>query len=240
MPEIISGDKKDASGAQIQLDGLVVNIELTLISIIQGVAFSFLADRSSEVIVGFQLVFWPYAVTGLLIILLFWSRSLIHTLTVIRWPLELGHNFLYIACTLVETVAFTQLTNPLRWYGLNTLFGVMTWILFALDLRMVRRRISSDRAGPIGSTLYSIVEREQFLNIKYFLPATVVFHLLATMALWRWTGSLIDGGGHAVIALAQLGGAFGYLIYVMRFFIRIVPLIVKTRQEWRDDRSAVG
>jgi hypothetical protein len=236
MPEIISADNKNSSGAQIQLDGLVVNIELTLISIIQGVAFSFLADRSSEVIVGFQLVFWPYAVTGLLIILLFWSRSLIHTLTVIRWPLELGHNFLYIACTLIETVAFTQLTSPLRWYALNTLFGVMTWILFALDLRMVRR-ISSDSAGPMGSTLYSLVEREQRLNIRVFLPITVVFNLLATMAVWRWTGPLIDGGGHAMIALVQLGGAFGYLLYVMRFFIRILPLIVKTRQEWRDDRQ---
>jgi hypothetical protein len=237
MPEIISTDKKDTAGAQIQLDGLVVNIELTLISIIQGVALSFLADRSSEVIVGFQLVFWPYAVTGLLIILLFWSRSLIHTLTVIRWPLELSHNFLYVACTLIETVAFTQLTNPLRWYGLNALFGVMTWILFALDLRMVRRRISSDSAGSMGNTLYALVEREQFLNIKYFLPATVVFHLVATMALWRWTGPLIDGGGHAMIALAQLGGALCYLIYVMRFFTRIVPMIVKTRQEWRGDDS---
>jgi hypothetical protein len=236
MPEIISPHKEGASAAQIQLDGLVVNIELTLISIIQGVAFSFLADRSSDVIVGFQLVFWPYAATGLLIILLFWSRSLIHTLTVIRWPLELGHNFLYIACTLIETVAFTQLTSPLRWYALNTLFGVMTWILFALDLRMVRR-ISSDSAGPMGSTLYSLVEREQRLNIRVFLPITVVFNLLATMAVWRWTGPLIDGGGHAMIALVQLGGAFGYLLYVMRFFIRILPLIVKTRQEWRDDRQ---
>jgi hypothetical protein len=140
MSEVNSSDKKDASAAQTQLDGLVVNIELTLISIIQGVAFSFLAEHSRDVIIGLQLVFWPYAVTGLLIILLFWSRSLIHTLTVIRWPLELGHNFLYIACTLIETVTFTQLTNPLHWYALNTLFGIMTWALFALDLRMVRRR----------------------------------------------------------------------------------------------------
>jgi hypothetical protein len=111
MSELISTGKKNASAAQTQLDGLVVNIELTLISIIQGVAFSFLAEQSREVIIGLQLVFWPYGVTGPLIILLFWSRSLIHTLTVIRWPLELGHNFLYIACTLIETVAFTQLTN---------------------------------------------------------------------------------------------------------------------------------
>jgi len=234
MSELISTGKKDASAAQTQLDGLVVNIELTLISIIQGVAFSFLAEQSRDVIIGFQFVFWPYAVTGLLIILLFWSRSLIHTLTVIRWPLELGHNFLYIACTLLETVAFTQLTNPLHWYALNTLFGIMTWVLFALDLRMVRRRVR-DSAGPTGSTLYSIVEREQFLNIRFFLPATVAFNFLAMIVVRRFTVPLIEGFGHVIIALVQMAGAFAYLLYVMRFFIRIVPLIVETRQEWRED-----
>jgi len=45
MADQISTNKKVASATQTQLDGLVVNIELTLISIIQGVAFSFLADN---------------------------------------------------------------------------------------------------------------------------------------------------------------------------------------------------
>ena len=101
MSDRVLTDHKEASTTQTQLDGLVVNIELTLISMIQGVAFSFLADRSRDVLVGLQLVSLPYAVTGLLIILLVWSRSLIHTLTVIRWPLDFAHNFMYIACTLV-------------------------------------------------------------------------------------------------------------------------------------------
>jgi hypothetical protein len=47
---------------------------------------------------------------------------------------------------------------------------------------------------------------------------------------------LIEGNGHViVVALVQMAGAFAYLLYVMRFFIRIVPLIVETRQEWRED-----
>ncbi len=234
MDDRNSTDRKEAAAAQTQLDGLVVNIELTLISIIQGVALFFLADNSRDVLVGLQLAFWPYAATGLLIILLFWSRSLIHTLTVIRWPLDLGHNFMYIACTLVETVVFTQLTNSLRWYALNTLFGLMLWVLFVLDLRIIRQRIR-DSAGPIGSRLYALVEREQLLNIRFFMPATIVFSLLATMAVWFWPVPFIEAGGHVLIASAQLLIAFGYLVYVMRFFTRILPLIVKTRLEWRDD-----
>jgi hypothetical protein len=234
MSERIDPDRQEALATQSQLDGSVVNIELTLISIIQGVALSFLADHTRDVLVGVQLTFWPYAATGLLIIVLFWSRSLIHTLTVIRWPLELGHNFMYIACTLVETVTFTQLTNTMHWYAMNTLFGLMIWVLFALDLRMIRRRMR-DSAGPIGSTLYAIVEREQRLNIRVFMPATVVFNLLAMMAIWVWPGFLLDARSHVLIAVVQLAAALGYLFYVMRFFKRISPLIVNTRREWRDD-----
>ena len=234
MSDPIDPGRRDASVTQTQLDELVVTIELTLISIVQGVALSFLADQARDVLVSGQFSGWPYAVTGLLIILLFWCRSLIHTLTVIRWPLELGHNFLYIACTLVEAVTFTQLTQPLRWYALNALFGVMIWAVFALDLRMIRRRMR-DSAGPTGSQLYAIVEREQGVNVRIWMPATVTFNLLAAMAVHRWPGALIDAGGHVMIAVAQLAAALGYLLSVMRLFTRLRPLIVTTRREWRDD-----
>ena len=237
MADQISTNKEKSSPTQTQLDGLVVNIELTLISIIQGVAFSFLADNSSSVLVNLQFIFWPYAVTGLLIILLFWSRSLIHTLTVIRWPLKFGHNFMYIACTLVETVAFTQLTNPLHWYALNSVFALMAGMLFVLDLRLIRDRIA-DSAGQIGCRLYAIVEREQLLNIRVVIPATLIFNILAMMAAYYWPLPFVEKGGHVVVGMVQLGATIGYLFYVTRFFTQIIPLIVQTRQEWRDDVAA--
>jgi hypothetical protein len=231
MADQTSTQRVESSATQTQLDGLVVNIELTLISIIQGVAFSFLADNSRAVLVDMQVAFWPYAITGLLIILLFWSRSLIHTLTVIRWPLRFGHNFMYIACTLVETIAFTQLTNPLNWYALNTAFVLMAELLFLLDLRMIRDRIS-DSAGPIGGRLYAIVEREQLLNIRLLIPATVLFNVLAMLAAHYWPASFVADGGHVAFGVVQLAATLGYLFYVIRFFTGIVPLIVLTRQEW--------
>jgi len=231
--ERVSTERKEASTAQTELDTLLVHIELTLISIIQAVALTFLVDHSYDVLVSFRITFWPYAFTGLLVILLFWSRSVVHTLTVIRWPLDLIHNFMYIACTLVEAVTFTQLMNTLNWYALNALFGLMAWVLFAFDLRMIRRRII-DSSGPTGSRLYAIVEREQRLNLKLFMPATVVFNLLAMILVRSRTVFFIEGGNHVIIALVQLAAALGYLLYVMRFSARILPLVVKMRQEWRE------
>ena len=75
---------------------MVVNVELTLASIIQGVALYFLTDNARGSLALHQSVVWLYLLTGLVIIFIFWSRSIIHTLTLVRWPLEFGHNFLYI------------------------------------------------------------------------------------------------------------------------------------------------
>ena len=42
------------------------------------------------------------------------------------------------------------------------------------------------------------------------------------------------------MAVGQLAAALGYLLYVVRFFTRIRPLIVTTRLEWRDDVLSLG
>ena len=49
MSNPIDPGSGDASVTQTQLDALVVTIELTLISIVQGVALSFLADHARDV-----------------------------------------------------------------------------------------------------------------------------------------------------------------------------------------------
>src|SRR6266702_2318274 len=92
------------SAARSDLDAMVVEIELTLVSIIQGVALTVLIENAYRAIAEPQLFFWPYVIAGLLVIFVFWSRAVLHIITVIRWPLEFGHNFLYIACALVEEI----------------------------------------------------------------------------------------------------------------------------------------
>src|SRR5262245_12299475 len=61
----------DATKLRDDLDGLVVNMELTLISIIQGVALYFLTDSSRTPLMAGQVAVLPYVIIGLLIIFLF-------------------------------------------------------------------------------------------------------------------------------------------------------------------------
>jgi len=219
-------------GNRKELDSMVVEIELTLCSIIQGVALYFLVDNARLVLSGDQSVAWPYVATGLLIILLFWSRSLIHTLTLIRWPLEFVHNFLYIACALVQSLAFTRLADPFRWFVMTALFAVIVWALFVYDLRIVKLR-GKDSAGPVGSQLYAMVARDQRLNITIAIPAIFLFNVGSAIGIHARPEFFLQHNGHLMLIALQAIGLLCYLAYVIRAFIQFVPLIAVTREEWR-------
>jgi hypothetical protein len=211
---------------------MVVEIELTLCSIIQGVALYFLVDNARLVLSGGQSTAWLYVVAGLLIILLFWSRSLIHTLTLIRWPLEFVHNFFYIACALVEALAFTRLTDPCSWFVMTALFAAVVWALFVFDLRIIKLR-GKDSAGPVGSQLYAMVARDQRLNIAVVLPAIFIFNAGSATAIHARPEFFLQHNGHLILIALQVIGLVVYLAHVIRTFIRFVPLISVMRQEWR-------
>jgi hypothetical protein len=70
------------------------------------------------------------------------------------------------------------------------------------------------------------------------IPATLIFNLLAMLAAYYWPLPFVAKGGHVLVGMVQLGATIGYLFYVTRFFTQIIPLIVQTRQEWRDDVPA--
>lgn len=208
-------------------DSLVLNIELTLISIIQGVALYFLVESSRMPIVERNYASWPYIASGLMIILIFWSRSILHGLTVIRWPLEFGHNFLYIASTLVECVAFTQVRDPQNWFILNSAYGILIWILFVWDLKLIRKRSAEDRSA-VGQRLYAAVEQDQLFNIRLLMPATLAFTVGASLAIHLFPNYFLIQGGHWYLGLFQLAAAVVYLRHGLKFYARLKPLQEET------------
>jgi hypothetical protein len=227
-------ERKAQRATRRQLDGLVVNIELTLVSIIQGVALSFLAESSRTPLGDFRFDQWPYVANALLVILLFWSRSMTHTLTLIRWPLEFRHNFLYITCTLIEATLFTDLTDPLRWYAFSAAFAVAVWLLFLADLRLIRQR-QAEAVGAAEEELYDIVLRDQHLNIRFLVPGMALYSLSAVCCIYLWPEILIRRGMHDVFAVIHTFTLLGYLIYVVRFYANIAPIVLRANQEESTD-----
>lgn len=225
---------KEQTYTHKELDALVVNIELTLVSIIQGVALAVLTENSSAAVAGLHFIRWPYVASGLVVILLFWSRSLLHTLTVIRWPLEFAHNFLYIASTLLEAIIFTQLANPTGWFAVTVVYGLAIWLLFAVDLRMIRKRLR-ERNGAAAHALLTAVEREQLLNVRLLLPSAVLFNLGVVALLRLWPQLFIERRLHVIFGALQLLCAVGYLLFSLRFYRRLLPLMVAAQYEWNGE-----
>jgi len=211
---------------------MVINIELTLTSIIQGVALYFLTDNARDLLSRDDAASWLYIVAGLLIILIFWSRSITHTLTLIRWPLEFGHNFLYIACVLGEALLFTCLTNPRAWFELSAVYAVGVWFLFVYDLRMVGPR-DVDRPSAASRRLSAMIARDQRLNIRLLIPALFGLNLLCVFALKMQPVFFLAQHGHACLATIQIISLTAYLAYVVKFFGRLAPLIAQRQEERR-------
>ena len=225
---------KSPPASRSELDAVVVNIELTLVSVVQGLALTFLAENAGQVVSQGPWTAWAYVVVSFFIILLFWARAAIHTLTLIRWPLEFVHNFFYFGCGLMEVLAFMHLRDPFAWFVCNAVFAALVWALFMHDLRIIRMR-KEDSAGPVGGRLYAIVEADQWLNIRVIVPVFFLFNVAAAVAIRRAPDFFVVRQGHLILVGCQIVGFALYLVYVVRAFSKMTPLISATRAEWQDD-----
>jgi hypothetical protein len=212
-----------------ELDSVVVNIELTLVSIIQGVALFFLTDNARTLLSMRQWSAFLYVAAGLCVIFVFWSRSVIHTLTLIRWPLEFGHNFFYIACALGEAILFSHLDNPLTWFQLSTALAGVVWLLFIYDMRLIHTGLAESRADS-ERALYGRAKSDQLLNIRLLVPLLIALNLVCAFAIWHWPDLFIARAGHLWPISVQLLSFIGYLFYTSRYFSAIAPLVLRSRQ----------
>jgi hypothetical protein len=223
---------ENGNRTRLELDATVVSVELTLLSIIQGVVLYFLAEASRAPLLDLDYAAWPYIVTGLVILLVFWSRAMIHTFTLIRWPLEYGHNFLYFACALVQAVMLGQVANVRAWFAFGALFVATVWVLFIYDLRLIRTRMR-EAEGKAGKELFARLLAEQMVNVRLAMPAALAFQLLCLAAVSFWPDRFVVRGGHLVLIALQLAGAAAYQAYVLRWYAGISPLILRCREEWQ-------
>jgi hypothetical protein len=217
-----------SSESRRELDSTVVNIELTLASIIQGVALFFLTDNARA---SMSVRHWEnflYVAAGLCVIFIFWSRSIIHTLTLIKWPLEFGHNFFYITCALGESILFSRLDRPLAWFQLSAAYAGVVWLLFIYDMRLIRARIAE--SNNADRTLYARASTDQLLNIWVLVPLLFLLNLGCAFSIWNWPDLFIARAGHICLISIQLASFIGYLIYIGRHFKAIAPLLLRSRE----------
>ncbi len=222
-------DVSSRRAAKTQLDNTVIGIELTLISIIQGLALGVLAANAVQPLVQLQWEAWPYVLTGLVTILVFWSRSLLHTLSFIGWPLEFGHTFLYFAATLIEVAALSEVGDPALWFALNAAYAACIWGLYAWDLRVVHAHAPDFTTVGERALLEDIV-RDQQVNIRLMMPLAVAFQALSWWLVHAFPQWMLAGHWHLLPIALSLAFSLNYLHGGVRLLHR--------RRDWILERHA--
>ena len=164
-----------SKSSRIDLNDIAIGIEITLISIVEGFA---LAALATSVLPGqgLSLEYVPYATAGIIFILIFWSQSVLHTVSFIRWPLSAAHMFLYFIAAFVQVVAYGHLTNPTSWFFWWLVFSIVGAALYSIDAGIIRRERPAFAALPGGTAFLDEVERRHRYEMWTVVLAAILFN----------------------------------------------------------------
>lgn len=208
-----------------RLDQFTLDIEFLLISVVQGVALAVLAGIAAEPISKLQFETWPYIITGFLFILIFWSQAIVHAISIISWPLDLTHNFIYFLASFVEVLTFDHLQNPLMWFIYSALFLIVGWVLYIVDLKLIKSKKEKFMVTNAKIKLYKHILSRQIFEFKYFIIAGIGFNLLSAFLIYQNPVFFIDHKGHLILAIIQLGFGIITIINLMKSFSKRMSLV---------------
>ncbi len=204
-----------------KLNQFTLNIEFLLISVVQGIALGALASAAFQPLSTLNFQYWPYILSGFLLILTFWSQAIIHALSFIKWPLDLTHNFLYFLAGLVEFLTFASLQDPLRWFIFQLIFVIVAAVLYFVDLKLIKEGKNNFDDSPAQIALYKHILDEQLTEMKTLIPSGLIFNSIAVFLILNYPEIFITQGYHVLIV--------GIQVFLIVYIISVSIKSFKTR-----------
>ncbi len=211
--------------ARNTLKTMALDIEFLIISVIQGMALQMLAGAAAPVIGDFKLEYWPYIISGFILILVFWSQSVLHAWSFIDWPIDLIHSFLYFLACFVEVIAFYYITNPQKWYLFCLIFLLVMIVLYLYDLSIIKRKKDKLSNNTVQKKIYEHTYRSQLKEIKLVLPAAVLFQAYALWEVNTQINFYINRHYHLIFGILQACSSIILLIFSTKTFKSRLRLI---------------
>ena len=202
-----------------ELHHIVLDVELVLISVVQGVALTTLATEASPVLRSHQLLDYAFVGTGLLFVLSFWSVALVHAISFLAWPMDLVHYFFYFGVGLLECLTFTRIEHPQDWFGFSIACFVLSGLLYAYDDRLIRRRHAEFSHTAAHRALYAHIRSGQRFEMLVLMPAGLLFSVAA------WWQVREHPASATAMAIAQFVLSAMFLANFLRTFARRQKLI---------------
>jgi len=149
-----------------ELEGLATGVELTLASVLQGIAMAILIPRIADLIAVGEIAKLPYIPASLLLVFIVWVAFVAHSFSFISWPFDLAHNLLYFLVVTGETVLLTFLDQPGPWFLSLAGFALVLAINHWYNLRLLLRYEPRYRTQA-GRGLYSHIAYEQRASLGF-------------------------------------------------------------------------
>ena len=210
--------------AERNLGALVITIEFTLISVMVGVILFPLMDHAQEVLRDLRFEYWPYILSGLLLILYVWTEVISHSLSFIGWPIEFGHNLLYILFALILAVQMNFLADPRGWFALSLVSSLVAGLVVVYDRRVIQRRLVGARGS--AASLYRLA-RDRQSGLVRALPLTILNAVIDVALIVAFPDFFLARGGHLILIAIQILAFLFLLIRTTRTFGTWIDAIVQ-------------
>jgi len=204
---------KEYSLAEQKLGDMATTIEFTMISIIAGLMLIPLIDAAAPLIYGLRVEYWIYIVVQLAAIMFFWTALISHALTFVRWPIDIGHNLLYLILFSLVGIEMHYISEPRAFYPMFTATAVVSAVLVAYDLSLVRRL----RKGAQGAAaeLYDAAYSRQ-LMLLYLTPGGLLITLIMSGLILAFPDVFVGQHMHVVLGF----GVLAYTVFLLTREIR--------------------
>jgi len=203
-------DAAAATEPNAELESLATSVELTLASVLQGIALAILVPKIVELISNGELAKLPYIPASLLLIFMVWVMFIGQAISFITWPFDPLHNMLYFLIVSGEAVLLFFLDKPGPWFlalvGLGLLLGFSCWYNQSLLRRNASRYVSAD-----ARKLYAHIMDEQRVGLQFMVGYCLVglagfaaLQLRPDLGMAQELGWVITGLGAMVLPLINV------------------------------------
>lgn len=215
--------------ARRNLSALVITIEFTLISVMIAVILTPLTERAAALLANLEFEYWLYIVSGLLFVLYMWTEVVSHSLSFVGWPIEFGHNLLYIVFTMLLTVQMNFLADPLGWFAMTCVNTIIASTIVLYDRGVIQRKQVG--AQPREAQLYAVaLERQR--GLVRILPLTLLNAVIPLALLIALPNVFIEQAWHLVLVAAQILALLFLLIRTLGTFSTWAePILLKAVEE---------
>jgi len=158
-----------------------------------------------------------------------WTEVVTHSLAFIGWPMEFGHNLLYILFAAALAVQMNFLTDPVGWFALSTLSSAMATITVYYDRHVIERR----QAGAYGAAadMFRLAMTRQ-LGLVRTAPITVLNALITLGLVVAFNDLFVARHFHLVLIAAQILVVLYLLSRTIRTFASWTgPILFKAVEE---------